>query len=699
MKKIYSIIICIYISPYLTAQNNELDSLKNALQTNISDSLRANALNTLAFNSRATNTVQGLEYGYEAIRVSNKINYKKGLSTAYNNLAIVYKYAGKTDSALANHFKALEIRIAVKDTLSIAISYSGIGNVYTDKGDYIRSISYFLKALKIMEPKKEEQKTLYAGFLNNISIAYYHMQNFKQALNYQKESLKIKKQIPNNSPDIGIAMGNLSGLYMMIHFPDSAVFYNREAIKIAESCKDSVRIGYLLINTGSIYMEQEKYKEALPYFFNSLAIKKRFVDKSGTALVNYNIGKAFQKLKEYDKALFHYDRGLQLAKEVNDLRNIAATSKGLSEVYALFNKYQKAYEYNMVYVQAKDSLLNEESSKQIAEMQTKYDTEKKEKEIELLNKDRELQQTELQKNKAEAKQQKTQRNALTGGFIVMVVFAGVSYRNYRNKRKAHALIEKQKNLVEEKQKEILDSINYAKRIQTAILPPLRLVNEYLPQSFILYKPKDIVAGDFYWLEYKNGKVLFAAADCTGHGVPGALVSVFGNNGLNRSVREYDLTDPGKILDKTREIMISEFEKSDDEVKDGMDISLCSLSGNMLQWAGANNPLWIIRKDSNEVFEIKPDKQPIGKYADESPFTTHAVELNSGDSIYIFTDGYADQFGGDKGKKFKYTQLKELLLSIQHESMEKQKELLNETFETWKGNLEQVDDVCIIGVRV
>jgi serine phosphatase RsbU (regulator of sigma subunit) len=251
----------------------------------------------------------------------------------------------------------------------------------------------------------------------------------------------------------------------------------------------------------------------------------------------------------------------------------------------------------------------------------------------------------------------------------------------------------------EKNREITDSIAYAKRIQTAILPPEKLVKEYLPNSFVLYLPKDVVAGDFYWMEKLDNKVIFAAADCTGHGVPGAMVSVVCNNALNRSVREFQLSDPGKILDKTREIVISEFEKSEEEIKDGMDIALCSLDGNKLLYAGAHNSLWIIRKDSNEVEEVKADKQPIGSYTALKPFTTHEIELKEGDSFYIFSDGYADQFGGEKGKKFKAKNFKTLLLSIQNEKMTSQKELINETFENWRGSLEQLDDVCIIGVQV
>ena len=251
--------------------------------------------------------------------------------------------------------------------------------------------------------------------------------------------------------------------------------------------------------------------------------------------------------------------------------------------------------------------------------------------------------------------------------------------------------------ITEQHNEIMDSIAYAKRIQTAILPPPRIVKENLKNSFILYKPKDVVAGDFYWMEQKNGDTLFAAADCTGHGVPGALVSVICNNALNRAVREFNLVDPGKILDKSREIVIQEFEKSDEVVKDGMDIALCSLNGMNLKYAGANNPLWIIR--NGEIIETKADKQPIGQFDNPQPYTTNEFKLQSGDTFYVFSDGLVDQFGGDKGKKFKAKAFRELLVSIQDKSLQEQKTIINEVFENWKGSIEQIDDICVIGVRV
>jgi serine phosphatase RsbU (regulator of sigma subunit) len=270
------------------------------------------------------------------------------------------------------------------------------------------------------------------------------------------------------------------------------------------------------------------------------------------------------------------------------------------------------------------------------------------------------------------------------------------------------ITENQKHIIEEKHKEITDSIKYAKHIQEAILPSNISLSEKLKNGFVLFKPKDVVSGDFYWMEtYTHSTsqtendhwIYFAAADCTGHGVPGAMLSVVCASALSKTLLEEDITDTGKILNRTRELVVGRFAKSNENVKDGMDISLCALHGKTLQWSGANNPLWILRKNATQIEETKPDKQPIGKVDNPRPFTSHTFNLEQGDTIYIFTDGYQDQFGGERGKKFKATQLKELLLQIQHKTMDVQKEILLTTFEKWRGGLDQIDDVCVIGVRV
>lgn len=255
----------------------------------------------------------------------------------------------------------------------------------------------------------------------------------------------------------------------------------------------------------------------------------------------------------------------------------------------------------------------------------------------------------------------------------------------------------QRNVLTKRNKEIVDNIKYAKRIQKAILPEKEQIEVSFKDSFIYYKPKDIVAGDFYWIERQWDRVLFAVADCTGHGVSAAMVSVVCNYGLNRSVKEYGLIRPGEILDKTREFVAQKFDHNDQGVRDGMDIALCSLKGNILEFSGAYRPLWIVRDGS--IIEIKGDKQPIGVFSKKTEFTNHQVKLEEGDSIYLFSDGYIDQFGGERRKKLKTKPFQNILLGIQNKSMEEQKRILHEYIINWKGDLEQVDDICIFGIKI
>lgn len=252
--------------------------------------------------------------------------------------------------------------------------------------------------------------------------------------------------------------------------------------------------------------------------------------------------------------------------------------------------------------------------------------------------------------------------------------------------------------IERKHKEITDSINYAKRIQVAILKDTDYVSPHLPEHFVLFKPRDVVSGDFYWTHEKENDWYVAAIDCTGHGVPGAFLTMLGSAFLNEICSVADLLTPAEVLNRLRDKIIKEL-SGQGEIKDGMDLSLCkiNLKTKEMQWAGANNPLWYIQ--NGEMKDITADKQPIGIYEIMKPFTNHTIQLAKGDSVYLFTDGYADQFGGPKEKKFKYKPLQESLKEMSPLSMAEQKEKLNETFENWKGKLEQTDDVCVVGIRV
>jgi len=265
-------------------------------------------------------------------------------------------------------------------------------------------------------------------------------------------------------------------------------------------------------------------------------------------------------------------------------------------------------------------------------------------------------------------------------------------------------VTRQKKEIEELLTEVTDSIKYAQRIQNAILPPRKYINKVLPNSFILFKPKDIVSGDFYWVEDKEGKTAVAAVDCTGHGVPGALMTVVGYNKLHEAMSEAKEYTAAAILDGLNRGVINTFSQGNEEsdVKDGMDAAMCVVDykTKTIQFAGAYNPLYIIRSGSQEIEQIKGDKFPIGPFIGGiQNFQNHTIQLEAGDTVYVFSDGYADQFGGEKGKKFRYKNFRELLLGMQDKDMYEQKELLDTTIESWRGELEQVDDILVIGIRV
>jgi len=281
-------------------------------------------------------------------------------------------------------------------------------------------------------------------------------------------------------------------------------------------------------------------------------------------------------------------------------------------------------------------------------------------------------------------------------FILIII---VIWMFIKTRADAEKFVAKQKTLLEHQNKEVTDSINYAERIQKAILPSHRLIESYLPKSFVVYLPKDIVSGDFYWVEKKGNKVFFAVADCTGHGVPGAMMSVIGQNALNRVINEFGLTKPSEILDKLSTLVEEAFSKSGSDVRDGMDISLCSLdaANNKLEYAGANNPLYVYT--NNELKEIKATKQPIGRFESKVPFVNHEVTVKTGDAVYLFSDGIADQFGGPDGKKYKYKRVKELLLQNHTKPHSEQKNNIITEFVSWKAKQEQIDDVCLMGIKI
>ncbi len=599
----------------------------------------------------------------KALSIQTAIGDSAGLISTYFGFGNRYDIQGVADSSLHYYFKALDIAEKTTDSLRIGYAMMGIGNVYSEnkqpenaKDVYRQSLIYFSKTSEIAM----------SWIYNNLGEVYVSQDSINLALALFEESLTIKKK---NNDWYGVLFTNNN-------------------------------IGDILLNKG------EDPEKALDYYFQSLrAGQKAGVEKEQISVPYVSIGEAYLFMKKYDLALNYQDSSLQIAIELNSLDLIARNYLLQAKIYTGKKEYKKANEALNIYVLYNDSLLSEKSLEQVNQLSARYENEKKELEISNLEKDKKAQRAEIKQQEAE--------NLIyilgLGLASLLIFFVTIAFLQ---KRKANILIQKQKDeieiqkdLVEEKNSEILDSISYAQRIQQSILPPKKVVKAYLPESFILYLPKDIVSGDFYWMDsisIKNDDIiLFAAVDCTGHGVPGAMVSVICHNALNKAVQEFKLTSPADILNKVEEMVKESFSDKDNNVNDGMDIALCSLNYNSkeLQYAGANNPLWIIRNNTKEIEAIHANKQGIGGIREKTPFINHTVQLQKGDSLYIFSDGYADQFGGPKGKKIMRKQFKKILIDGVEKNANEQRETLKDTFVKWKGNLEQIDDVCVIGVKL
>ncbi|KJS04620.1 MAG: hypothetical protein VR77_10925 [Flavobacteriales bacterium BRH_c54] len=608
------------------------------------------------------------------------------------------------DNAFKNYSKALEINIKIDNKQQQAAILGNMGVIMDTQGRYAEALTYYFQSLKIEEEINNEKGQ--AVTLGNIGIIYYNQKEYEKALDYYEKSLALKEKI-NETNSISTILGNIGIVYHDQNNFDKALEYYQKGLAVDRKYNNKYGISRHLGNIGLAYEDKKDFKKALDYYFEALKIDEELNNKIGIAYQKSYIGNLYMLLNEHKKAEKYLAESYQLSKEIGSLEVLESSTGKLSELYEKNNKKELAFDFYKLFIQYKDSLLKEENTKASIEKEMQYLYEKKSVADSLAyEKEKALSKAEKAKQKAEIKMIKNQQYALFGGLFLIILFSGFMYNRFRVTNKQKQIIESQKVIVEQKNIEIVDSIKYAKRIQNAILPADELLKQQLKDFFVLYHPKDIVSGDFYWLEKYENHILFAAADCTGHGVPGAMVSVVCANSLSKALLEVKEAIPAKILDKTKQLVVEHFEKSGEDVKDGMDIALCSLklfeSYATLQYAGANNPLYIVRENREgiaELTEIKPNKQPIGKYFRQELFTNHEIELQKGDTIYVFTDGYADQFGGPKGKKMMYKPFKDLLLNIQDKSMDEQKEILEQHFNDWKGSLEQVDDVCIIGVRI
>jgi len=661
MKKIVFILFLFIEVLNINAQNKTIDSLEVKLKVCKSDKEKISTLNQLSWEYYLISNFDAAKSTAEsAIKLNRNINSE--LASSYHRLGDSYYGKSNFDQALQFYMKSLEISEKINNNNGILASYTGIGTVYISIRNNLKSNEYFNKALVL------------------------------------SDSLRDKKGKANSL----ISLGNI--YYMNGDLLKSKEYY-LNALQLEIENKNEVNIALLYSNLGNIYFGND-YKKTTEYYQKSIVIRERINDSRGLTDSYYNLALAYIELKQYDKSLYYLNKAKDLSIKTGSKETLMNCYNGYADLYECMGDIPHAYEYHQQYSKLKDTVFNIQSTQNINKLNALYESEKKNKTIELLNKEKEKEHL-----LSEAKEQKNKIILFSSILVILTVvsFSFWIYKKFKETSKQKQIIElqkkeveEQKHLIEQHQKEIKDSINYAKRIQSSFMASESEFKEKIKDYFILFNPKDVVSGDFYWAGNTEEHLYICVADSTGHGIPGAFMSLLNISLLNEALLSKGLKNTNEILDFVRKILILGLkpDESGQGGNDGMDCTLLKLNikTKQIQISGANNPLWIIR--NNELIEIEVDKMPVGRSPKENiPFKSTTFQLQENDLVIMFTDGYADQFGGPKGKKFKYKQLNELLINASDKPLNEQSIRLQKTFANWKGDLEQVDDVCIIGIKI
>jgi tetratricopeptide (TPR) repeat protein len=729
----------------------EVDSLLTLLKKSKQDTNRIILLAELTAKLRSNNLDSARMFANQCMELSKKLDYKPGIAEAYLSLCIVERTKGDYPAALELGEKARALFGELGNESKLGAAYTALGITYRSQGNYPKAIEYHKNGIALYE--KVGDKEYLPGAYNSIGVVYRHIGDFSKSLDYYFKALMINEEI-NDQRGLANTYTNIGNIYGSNNDMKKALEYHTKSLEIAKAINFKRGISISLTNIGLVYNEWGDYDKALEYSLQTLEYLDKKGGKRDVANTYANIGELYGSKREFKKAFYYAQKALdirteigdkwgvirsmivmghihmlkgeakeaieyqedalRIAKEIGALQEIGDISRDLAEAYEKQGEYQRSLEFFKQYKLYNDSLLHTGSADKLNQLQAQYDADKREKEIELLKKDNELQEMENNKQEMENKKNRMLLYFSGGGALLLLGLSMVVFRAYRQKRKANVILEEQnekisvqKSIIEQKNKDITDSITYAKRIQEAILIPADHLEEMFPHHFLLYQPRDIISGDFYWAHRTaSGKLVWAVADCTGHGVPGALMSMIGVSLLNEIVAQKYIEEPAEILNELRKGVLNALKQkgeTSEHVKDGMDMALCVFdpATRVLEFAGAQNPLYMVRAGAGgpELVEVKSDKQAVGySYTAFRPFTNHRIQAGPGDIIYLFTDGFADQFGGEKGKKFTYKKLKELLISLNSLPMKEQGGILSETLAQWKTGYEQVDDILVMGVK-
>lgn len=731
----------LHISLYITffglgtlfAQNAQINGLKDRLDRARNDNARTNLLIGLSRAYVRTSPATAFGYAEDALALAKKTNFAQGAGRALNQLGLIAFQTGDYASATNYFLKALKINEQLDYKTGVANTYGYLARVYTQQRSYDQAINYHTKALKIRALLKDNSGA--ANTYNNLGLLHNQLKKYDQAINYYTKSLFIQRKLENRQ-GMAITYNNIGEAYNQQSNYSNALYYFLMSLQIKKDRKDLTGEAITLSNIGNIYYQTQQYTMAVNSLLKALEIRQQLNDNQRIASTCNNLGRVLTQQQNYKTATQYYTQAINLAKTIKSNTVLANAYEGLSITYHRMGEHDLAFDYQRRFAQLKDVIFNEQTSKRISQLQAKYDVQKKQSQIEQLSRERQLRQDELSK-------ERMLRNAFIGISLLVIVLAFIMYRSSRKDRISNEIfahksrelqqktieveqqnraLSRQKDLVADKNKNITDSLAYAQHIQSAILPSTEEIARYLPEHFIYFKPRDLVSGDFYYFSVVNHQYILAAIDCTGHGVPGAFMSLIGNNLMDQIVKVQRETNPAEILSRLHDGVVAVLKQKDTENHDGMDAAICVINPakKRMYYAGANNPLILIQPEqANDEEEqvpnmkvVNPDHQGVGGIfasLEDAHFTNHSFSIQEETTFYIFSDGYQDQFGGPENKKFMRQRLRQWLLDNHHLPMTEQKIGLSNTIEQWMNFLpppeegeeaiRQMDDMLVIGVRL
>lgn len=721
------------VCSFVQGQTPYLDSLKSTLQKPVSsDTMRVFQYNEIAWSYLDYSLDSSYLYLQKGLELARRKRYPNGIMDAKNTLGVYYRLSSQYPEAIRTYEELIDLRTKYHQEKKLVGTYSNLGSVYLEKGNYAQALKNYQQAIDIAQKFKDYENVLV--LYTNIGVAYKACGLFDQAVKAFQDGLELNKQIKNEDQE-GRLYLNIATVYHERRMYAQSIKYHLMAKEIMEKSNNSRTLETILYNLALDYRYTKQFNNAKKVLTELKSVAAR-LDEDEIWLSYYHAEANYlEDIKQYDLALEAANKAEKMSNQEADLLNYAEVQLTKASIYQSMGKLALAVKHGEIALDAfrdtEDINAQVRAYKTLAEilqkagdhkkaleyfetannLKEKMDLESVTNQIATLNSLNELDRKEQdlalskQTNQRISAENERKSNLIFGLFLIgglIVISLGISFKSNRDKKKANRLlnrqneeIENQKSLIEAKQTEILDSIHYAKRIQESLLVQKRLLREMLPESFIFFQPKDIVSGDFYWATRRNGKFYLAICDSTGHGVPGAFMSALNITLLGEAINQLGIEEPGKIFNHVRSRLVESI--SHDGARDGMDGVLFCFEEGKLTYAAAYNSPVLVR--DGELIKFPADKMPVGKSDTMESFQTYSIETNKGDTLFAYTDGYADQFGGEKGKKLKLANLNAYLKELTQKQVSDHAHLLQTHFSNWKGNLDQVDDVCVFGVKI